>query len=177
MSLLKTIIEEIIESHLLDLLNIIHQKYPEQFTSENINEELKYIIDNIELHNETSNTSIASNTTLKKNKTIPIHMTKPIPMPIPDSKDRCNARIWGFIYNKNSDKINTIESKYKVTDYNDINGDEFTDKYIVGKQCKSKKINGQIYCKKHKNHLPHGNFLEKPSNELILHYLQDGKYI
>ena len=75
------------------------------------------------------------------------------------------------------EKINNIETKYKVIDYKDIDLEEFTKKYIIGSRCSKSKIKENKYCKLHANHLIHGDYFEIPSKELCYHFIKDGKYL
>lgn len=94
---------------------------------------------------------------------------------------KCCARTWSdHIFKKNgkvSIKLNDIDDKFKVTDYNDINIKEFNANYIIGKQCNKSVDIKTKYCKLHTRHLVHGDYFTVPSKELCYHFMKDGKYL
>ena len=175
---LNNLLKDIVKSHVLELLTSINYFYPNDFKIQNVNDELKYIMENIEYIIPESQPEQETQPEIKQIKQIkPIKTIKT--MKIPEANERCNARIWGFIYKIDNleESIKKIDAKFNVSDFNEINAKEFNSKYKIGLQCKKKKCNNEMYCKTHKKHSPHGNYYETPSNELILHYLQDGKFI
>ena len=94
---------------------------------------------------------------------------------------KCCARTWSdHIFKRNckvSIKLNDIDDKFKVTDYNDINIKEFHDNYIIGKQCNKSVDIKTKYCKLHTRHLVHGDYFSLPTKELCYHFMKDGKYL
>ena len=169
------LIKEIISKYILNLLTTIHNNYPEQFTNINIDQEYKYILDTINfniLTTENINSNSDSNSNIKNSTTSVKRLV--------NENERCNARVWGFIYNNNNnnaEKIVKIDKIFIVDDYNDIDTDKFNKMYKLGQQCKKKCSYGSKYCYKHYKINPHGDYSIPPSAEIILHYLQDGKYI
>jgi len=92
--------------------------------------------------------------------------------------DRCCARIWNNIYERNTLKeVSDIDDKYRVKDFADIKIKSFNNQYIIGSQCKRKKSNGEKYCFQHKTHLPHGDYFDIPTKEICFHYLKECNYI
>lgn len=179
---MQSIVESIIDTRIISLLEVISNNYPDKFDKKLISKELAYIKDHIDYKR--------SEPTLVK----PID--KPIVKPI-DSKQnnkhnnnnnnnccddvslQCSGRIWSNnIYNsKDLKKVDDVDIKFKVKDYKDINLKSFLDKYTIGLKCSKKKCDNSKYCKSHSNNLIHGDFLEKPSQELCYHFLKHGKYI
>ena len=94
---------------------------------------------------------------------------------------KCCARTWSdHIFKRDekvSIKLNDIDDKFKVTDYNDINIKEFYDNYIIGKQCNKSVDIKTKYCKLHSRHLVHGDYFTLPTKELCYHFMKDGKYL
>jgi len=74
-------------------------------------------------------------------------------------------------------KLNNIDNKFKVDDFNDLDIDDFNSKYIIGLRCSRNKDNKNKYCKTHTKHLIHGDYLELPDKELCYHFIKDGKYL
>ena len=104
--------------------------------------------------------------------------SKPISKCNIESQNRCKARVWNNIYDRNTLKeVSDIDKKFKVKDFIDIKIKEFHGKYIVGTQCRRTKSEDNIYCNQHKKHCPHGNYFEIPPKELCLHYMKDGNYL
>ena len=185
------IIKEIVNKRLLDLLTTIHKHYPDKFTKEAIQIELQYIASQLEYNiipksNPNSNPpskinltgKITGNTKIKNNKnteniTIRARNINP--------EVRCCARIWGdIIIRETGIKVDKIDPKFKITDFQDIKTKSFNNMYILGKQCNRKRnlINKtDKYCNQHSQHNPHGNWFESPNQEIIFHYLKEGKYI
>jgi len=94
---------------------------------------------------------------------------------------KCCARTWSdHIFKRDgkvSIKLNDIDDKFKVTDYNDINIKEFNANYIIGKQCNKYVDIKTKYCKLHTRHLVHGDYFTVPTKELCYHFMKDGKYL
>ena len=117
------LIKEIISKYILNLLTTIHNNYPEQFTNINIDQEYKYILDTINfniLTTENINSNSDSNSNIKNSTTSVKRLV--------NENERCNARVWGFIYNNNNnnaEKIVKIDKIFIVDDYNDIDTDKF----------------------------------------------------
>ena len=179
---MESIVESIIDTRIISLLEVISNNYPDKFDKKLISKELAYIKEHIDYKN--------SEPTLVKPIDKPID--KPINKPIDTKQEnknnntycddvslQCSGRVWSNnIYNsKDLKKVDDVDIKFKVKDYKDINLKLFLDKYSIGLKCSKKKCDNSKYCKSHSNNLIHGDFLEKPSQELCYHFLKHGKYI
>ena len=166
----------IIRKHILELLTIIHSKYPTKFPKTAITTELEYIFSNINFISSVFNPPAPGNSLSKSSTSIP---NKPPRQSIKlESSVRCQARIWDDIFERETSKqVAAIDDDFQVSDYNDINIKRFTKKYILGKQCARKKTTDTNYCLLHNRHRPHGNYLEPPTKELCFHFMIDGGYI
>ena len=62
--------------------------------------------------------------------------------PIINDQDRCSGRAWSndIIERTTMTKITEINKQFKVNNFNNINNKLFNEKYIIGVQCKHKKI-------------------------------------
>lgn len=170
----------IIRKHILELLNVIHTKYPDKFPKTAITTELENIFSNINFVAIVSRQSRPGNSSSKGNTTIqPARKSRPSRPSIKlDPSIRCQARIWDDIFDRETCKqVAAIDDEFQVSDYNDINIKRFAKKYILGKQCARKKTTGTDYCLLHNRHCPHGNYLEPPTKELCFHFMTDGGYI
>ena len=188
--LINNLLVSILDKQILELLKIISSNYPDKFPKKNINLEIEFIKKNIKFINPTiinksNNLDVVNNTSANSNNKTNI---KPNPNPKPNPKpkvvnkvldiNRCNARIWNNIYDRETLKeVSDIDKKFKVKDFADIKIKTFHKKYIIGTQCKREKSSDSIYCFQHKTYLPHGNIFEIPSQELCLHYMKDGNYL
>jgi len=175
-----TIINTIIKNKIKQLLEMINKNYPSNFKKKNIDKELEYIINHINIvvkHNDTpieiesieaktTNTKAITNKQIVKTLTIP-------------QENRCCGRCWNnnIINRETMVKIKDIDTIFKVIDFKDINIKKFNKKYILGLQCGRKKIQNTNYCKLHLHHLIHGNFNDIPSKEICYHFMKDGKYL
>ena len=176
---MQSIVENIIDTRIISLLEVINNNYPDKFDKKLISKELSYIKEHIDYKNIET----------KIDKPVDIPIDKPV-----DSKQnnkhsnnnycddvslQCSGRVWSNnIYNsKDLKKVDDVDIKFKVKDYKDINLKSFLDKYSIGLKCSKKKCEDSKYCKSHTNNLIHGDFLEKPSQELCYHFLKHGKYI
>jgi len=171
-------IKKLTETKIKELLIAISIQYPKQFNKSHINSELEYILKHITMmHLDPIKLKESKDKFKKKQK-----QNKLNPNIISDG-DRCKARIWGKIFEINEinddnilTPINKIPKQYKVTNFDDIDLDEFNSRYVIGTRCKNKK-NSDKYCKRHSQHLIHGDFFEKPSAELCFHYIKDNKLL
>jgi hypothetical protein len=174
------IITDILDRKILDLLKTIHSHYPDKFTKTNIQLEYNFIKNTIQFINNTSSNTKKYIITKKNSKPNSKPGTKPGTKPVSKitSTDRCCARIWNNIYERNTLKeVSDIDDKYKVKDFADIKIKSFNNQYIIGSQCKRKKTNGEKYCFQHKTHLPHGDYFDIPTKEICFHYLKECNYI
>jgi hypothetical protein len=167
---LNSLIEHIIKDKIKNILSTISKLYPTKFKSEFINSEISYIFNHINLNTESN---IVKKIKIKKNsKTIQTIQTI-------QTINRCNARCWSpYIYDRiKLNKVVNISNSFKVDDFKDINIKKFNSQYIIGLQCKKKKVESSEYCKLHKNHLIHGDYNELPSQEICYHFMKDGNYL
>jgi hypothetical protein len=183
------IITDILDRNILYLLKIIHSHYPDKFTKQNIKLEYNFIKKSINY--SSNNTIIATNASntpnatkyiiTKKNAKISNAKTSNVKtsnISKLSNVDRCCARIWNNIYERNTLKeVSDIDDKYRVKDFADIKIKSFNNQYIIGSQCKRKKSYGEKYCFQHKTHLPHGDYFDIPTKEICFHYLKECNYI
>ena len=162
------LINKIIDNKINNILTIINKTYPEKFKKEYIEIELNYIKTNINLVSTINKINLSSTkeTKVKKEKKV-------------DDINRCCGRIWSdsIFYKQTMKKVNELPNHFKVIDFKDIDIDKFNNNYILGLQCKNKKINDSIYCKLHSTHLIHGDFKKLPNKELCYHFIKDGNYL
>jgi hypothetical protein len=161
--LINNLLVSILDKKILELLKIISSNYPDKFPKKNINLEIEFIKKNIKFINPTiinksNNLDIVNNISANSNNKTNI---KPNPKPKVVNKvldiNRCNARIWNNIYDRETLKeVSDIDKKT---------------------QCKRSKTSDSIYCFQHKIHSIHGNIFEIPAQELCLHYMKDGNYL
>ena len=101
---------------------------------------------------------------------------------------QCNARIWGFIYNKITlKKITSLDKIYKEKNINKFKLKDFNNKYILGSRCMRNiympdmpdmpDMPHNIYCHQHTHHLTHGKYNDIPDAEMCAHFIKDGKYL
>lgn len=170
------IINDILDRKILEILKQINNMYPDKFPKKNIKLECEFIKSNIKLSNCSGNKTILDNK--KKQINSSKSSSKPISKCNIESQNRCKARVWNNIYDRNTLKeVSDIDKKFKVKDFIDIKIKEFHSKYIIGTQCRRKKSEDNIYCAQHKKHCTHGNYFEIPPKELCLHYMKDGNYL
>ena len=158
------ILDNIIDNRLRQLLEIISIKYATKFKHEYIECEIEYLKKHIMI----------------KDNIVKIKKVKKIKSkPIISEQDRCNGRVWSndIIERTTMTKITEINKQFKVSDFKDINNKLFNEKYIIGTQCRNKKLENNKYCKLHDHHLIHGDCKEIPSKEICFHFVKDGKYL
>jgi len=167
---MENIIENIIENKLRNLLELISIKYSTKFKHEYIDCEIEYLKKHIMIKQNMENIE-----NIKKVKKVKKIKSKPIIK----EHERCNGRSWSndIIERTTMTKITEINKQFKVNNFNDINNKLFNEKYIIGVQCRHKKIENKKYCKLHENHLIHGDYREIPSKEICYHFMKDGKYL
>jgi hypothetical protein len=153
----------------LELLKVIHSKYPDKFPSARIHDELDQIMQSVSISQEATSTPISTSKFSRKPH---------LPKPKLDLVARCQARIWDSIFERDTGKdVADVDDEFHIIDYNDIDITKFDKKYVLGKQCARKKTAVGNYCLLHSRHRPHGNYIETPSKELCLHFMIDGGYI
>jgi len=165
------LINKIIDNKINNLLTVINKNYPEKFKKEYIEIELNYIKNNINLVSTINKINLYSTKEKKENKAKKDNKV--------DNINRCCGRIWNdsIFYKQTMKKVNELPKQFKVIDFKDIDIDKFNNNYILGLQCKNKKINDSNYCKLHSTHLIHGDFKNLPSKELCYHFIKDGNYL
>ena len=130
---------------ILDLLTAISHIESSLFTKDNVNEELKLILDNIILSNLDSKQFeqlLLKRNKTKKSKHKEIKTRKKIEY---DTSCRCQARVWGPIY---------VHGKQKT----------------YGHQCLKKKGNDSNYCFIHQTKLSHGDYFKEPNIMIKEHF-------
>lgn len=188
---MENIIENIIDSRIKNLLEIININYPDKFNKQLIDKEFKYIKHHIKFikykklkkkNTETTETNTSETTTSETNtnETNTSKIKTPIKTPILDN-NQCCARTWNHnIIDRKTDiniEKNKLDPIFNVFNYKDINNKLFNNKYKIGLRCKNVKYLDTVYCKLHNKHLIHGNYNEIPSKELCYHFIKDGKYL
>jgi hypothetical protein len=133
---------------ILDLLTAISHIESSLFTNDNVNEELKLILDNIVLSNLDSKQF--EQLLLNKNKKNKNKQSEPKDKKTRkkieyDTSCRCQARVWGPIY---------IHGKQKT----------------YGHQCLKKKGNDSNYCFIHQTKLSHGDYFKEPNIMIKEHF-------
>lgn len=180
---INTIINNIIDSRIKNLLEIISLNYSDKFNKKLIENEYEYIKKHVILDKQKIANAKKKIINIKKIKQT--KQTKQTSEPLVKKRiiinieEQCSGRVWNdfIFFKKNMKKINDIEDKYKVLDYKYIDLKSFTDKYIIGSRCSNAKIKDEKYCNLHSKHLIHGDYLEIPSKELCYHFIKDGKYL
>ena len=172
-------INKIIDSRITMILDTISKNYPDKFNKTNCELELLYIKEHIILNNNPGNidnpgnsvdTSVNTsfNTSVNKDTSSIISILKKVRVQktILETQ-QCSARIWykGIFDRKSNSVVKTIDNKFKVTDFKDLNIKDFTENYIIGKRCCMSKINDNKYCKKHARQKQYSvNRMMKPKN-------------
>ena len=135
----------LLDEKILDLLTAINIIEPSLFKKENIEEEKKIILENIEKSN--LDTKQFEELLVKQNitKESKSKNTKTRKKTQYDNNCRCHARTWGPIY---------IDGKQK--------------KY--GHQCYKKKGNNSNYCFIHQTKLSHGDYFKEPNIMIREHF-------
>ena len=195
---INTFMINLIDSRIKSILKTISLNYPEKFSKILIDKEVEYIkkhivleyLNIINIKDDKLDVKHIIKKKIIKIKHIQIKniVVKPfeklIEKPVVKKRiinieEQCSGRVWtdSIFSKKNKEKINNIETKYKVIDYKDIDLEDFTKKYIIGSRCSKSKIKENKYCKLHANHLIHGDYFEIPSKELCYHFIKDGKYL
>ena len=178
----ENIVNKIIENKIRTLLEIINKNYPIKFKKENIDKELEYIINHININIKNNDTKLEIEPIQKQTTNIKVKTkSKSLNLVIPD-ENRCCARCWNDVifYRDTMLKVTEIDTIFKVGDFKDIKIKKFNKKYILGLQCKKSKSESSEnskYCKLHTRHLIHGNYNDMPSKEICYHFMKDGKYL
>ena len=188
---MQTILEQLVDSRILTILEIININYPDKFVKKDIDKEIIYIKEHILWKQQELQINKEKN---KKKKKIKLKLkfksniqdTNQIHNQIHNQThnetndlNKCSGRVWSnYIINKiNMKQLNDIDEKFKVEDFIDIDIKDFNSKYIIGSRCSKNTYNTNKYCKLHLNHLIHGDYLESPNKELCYHFIKDGKYL
>jgi hypothetical protein len=201
---MQSIIENIVDSRVKNLLEIINYHFPDKLDKKLIQSEFEYIKKSIILTKQEPNNKANNNANVEDSddneeeseesetdddieEDIPTHKYIPIRKQLIKVKKRIDleARCSGRIWYKNIKYRTTLldvakekmEKKFKVSHFKDINLKAFTTKYIIGSRCSNSKTNESKYCKLHTKHLIHEDYLETPSKLLCYHFLKHGKYL
>ena len=175
---MQNIINKLVDSRISNLLEVININYPDKFKKNEIEKELIYIKTHVKWVKEKNIKNLKLKESPEPNK-INILQKKQKKQKIIQKENQCQARIWSeSIINKKTEKtVNSIETKFKVDNFIDLDINEFNSKYTVGKRCSKNKLEKGKYCKLHSKHLIHGDYLENPNKELCYHFIEDGKYL
>ena len=166
-TIIHDIIDKIIQQKILSILKNIHKGFPDKFKKECINIEYDIIKNNICIINQPSKNIPVKDDVIHNNNKNNKNNKNNI-----DEQYKCNARIWGNIYNKNGlQKITNIDNTFK----NNFKYSEFNKQYIIGQQCSRIKYTNSIYCHQHIKHLTHGNYFVLPTHTMCVHYIK--KYL
>jgi hypothetical protein len=189
---MQTILEKLVDSRILTILETINSNYPDKFAKKDIDKEIIYIKEHILWKQQELQINKEKIKKEKKKKKKKIKLKLKFKASIQDTNqihnqthnetndlNQCSGRVWSnYIINKiNMKQLNDIDEKFKVEDFIDIDIKEFNSKYIIGTRCSKKTYNTNKYCKLHLNHLIHGDYLESPNKELCYHFMKDGKYL
>jgi hypothetical protein len=181
--IIKLVMLDIYKKRINDLLNTIHNNYPQSFKKEQIKPELDNILDNIILNIGKLPTkkivpSVSSEATNIKSDIKNVEEKKAAKSIMKvDISERCKARVWNSIFDRKTGKeVADIDDCYKVTDFNDIDNEKFHKKYIIGSRCSRKQKTDLNYCTMHSKHTPHGEFDKLPNKEICFHFIKDGNY-
>lgn len=135
----------LLDEKILDLLSAINILEPSLFKKEDIIEEKKIILNNIEKSNldikQFEELLVKKNIT-KESKSKNIKTRKKVQY---DNTCRCHARVWGPIY---------VHGKQKT----------------YGHQCHKKKGNDSNYCFIHQTKLSHGDYFKEPNIMIREHF-------
>ena len=182
---MQEILDKLVDSRIHNLLEIININYPDKFKKEQIEKEFNHIKKHINwqtyLKRDNKKIRIAQSQSVKPVQPVhPIQFIKIKQKQIPKiNPNQCSGRIWSnYIFNKtNNIKLDDIDNKFKVDDFNDLDIKDFISKYNIGLRCRNNKTQTSKYCKLHSKHLIHGDYLTSPDKELCYHFIKDGKYI
>jgi hypothetical protein len=173
------IIDKLIDSRIINILEIINQKYPETFPKSIVEKELVFIKNHIICKKNKKQKQKKKCKRKVKEEKVDVEKVEKVEIDSNNSNTYCSGRIWhsGIFNIKNMKIVDNLEKQYLVDDFKLININTFNSKYQIGLRCKNKHIFNSKYCKLHNKHLIHGDFLEPPSKELCFHFIKDGNYI
>ena len=190
---MQNILQKLIDSRILTILETININYPDKFAKININKEIVYIKEHIllkqqELYlkkqkkkkkNKLKKIKLKLKESIQINKTETNQESNQETIQVINESIKCSGRVWSnYILNKKTMKqLNNIDEKFKVDDFIDIDIKEFNNKYIIGARCSKNKLEKEKYCKLHSKHLIHGDYLENPNKELCYHFMKDANYL
>ena len=188
---MQTILEKLVDSRIVSILETININYPDKFKKQNIEQEIVYIKEHILWKQQVLQIQIKKEKRKRKKKiklklkqknndieSESIETIESIESTDIDS-NKCSGRVWSnYIINKiNNKQLNDIDKKFKVEDFIDLDIKDFNSKYSIGSRCCKNKTTISKYCKLHSKHLIHGDYLESPNKELCYHFMKDGKYL
>ena len=190
---MQNILQKLIDSRIINILEIININYPDKFASINIDKEIIYIKEHILLKQQELQLKKDKKKKKNKMKKIKLKLKESIQInnqennqesnqksnQVISESNKCSGRVWSnYIINKKTMKqLNNIDEKFKVDDFIDIDIKEFNNKYIIGARCSKNKLEKSKYCKLHSKHLIHGDYLENPNKELCYHFMKDANYL
>lgn len=184
-------INYLLDEKIYDLINSIHQHYPNLFKKDYVNKELKVIIKNIKLFNLDNksivNKYIKKNNNNKKksvkNGKILVNKKKNINLykkkKTNDLKLKKDYKLDNNIITEGINHIKTV--KYDVVDrcQGRVWGDIIINNKSItyGNQCKNKKSKNSDYCFIHQSKLSHGNYFTDPNIMIKNHFEKNSKKI
>ena len=194
---MQDILNKLVESRILTILETININYPDKFAKHNINKEriiikehISWKIDKPKVKPKVKQKVNQKSKDIRKYKNIKKKVKLKLKNTEKDNSEkdnsnvekelnRCSGRIWfNYIINtKTMTKINDIDNKFKVDDFIDLDIKDFNSKYSIGLRCSKNKTIDSKYCKLHSKHLIHGDYLESPNKELCYHFMKDGNYL
>ena len=149
---MQTILEKLVDSRILTILETININYPDKFPKKDIDKEIIYIKEHILWKQEELQINKEKIKKEKKKKKKKIKLKLKFKDSIQDTNqihnqtndlNQCSGRVWSnYIINKiNMKQLTDIDEKFKVEDFIDIDIKEFNSKYIIGTRCSKKTYN------------------------------------
>lgn len=176
---MEELFNNIISNRIYNLLETINKTYPDKFNKTDIKKEHIILMQHIKLHKKEYELLKPITNEINDDKKNISTSGKAIKIkPIIQDINRCNGRVWNDYIRciKTDKKIFNLEKEFIVNDFRQLNVDEFLKKYKIGNRCKNKKLPEGKYCYLHTEHLIHGDYLIKPSKEIIYHYINEAKF-
>lgn len=196
-------INYLLDEKIYDLLNSIHQHYPNLFKKNYVIKELKVIIKNIKLFTLDNKTIVNKHIKnihnkkgikndrilVNKKKNINLYKKNATTLKLKENcklikNDKLIAERTNIITENNNiitESNNIITSKYDNTDrcQGRVWGDTIINNKSInyGNQCKNKKSKNSDYCFIHQNKLSHGNYFTKPNIMIKSHFEKNSKKI
>ena len=166
----------ILRNQISKILTTISTNYPKIFPKDNIDLELRFLMNNIVL--EEVDYKLFEKKKQRNNDKTNINEIRKNTFIADNDESRCCARVWGNIYNKSTnEKIMTVDKMFNVENYKLLDVKKFNELYNIGTRCKKKIQKDSKYCSLHSVHLIHGDYFDIPNQELCHHFLKDNKFI